>query len=49
MEQSAVDELVALLDLEPIEVNMFRGISPKVDRQRVRELVLDGRSVQELR
>jgi acyl-CoA thioesterase II len=30
-----VDELVALLDLEPIEVNIFRGRSPDDDRQRV--------------
>ena len=33
--QTAVDELVALLDLEPIEVNIFRGTSPPSDRQRV--------------
>jgi acyl-CoA thioesterase II len=33
--QPAVDDLVALLDLEPIEVNIFRGVSPDVDRQRV--------------
>src|SRR3954452_22499815 len=26
--QAEVDELVALLDLEPIEVNIFRGVSP---------------------
>jgi acyl-CoA thioesterase-2 len=30
-----VDALVALLDLEAIEVNIFRGISPDEDRQRV--------------
>jgi acyl-CoA thioesterase-2 len=35
MGQAAVDDLVNLLDLEAIEVNMFRGISPDVDRQRV--------------
>src|SRR6059058_1563242 len=35
MTQDAVDELCALLDLEPIEVNIFRGVSPKEDRQRV--------------
>ena len=33
--QSAVDELVELLDLETIEVNIFRGLSPDEDRQRV--------------
>ena len=32
---SAVDDLVALLDLEPIEVNLFRGRSPQVGWQRV--------------
>ena len=35
MAQGEVDELVALLDLEPIEVNIFRGLSPDEDRQRV--------------
>ena len=35
MSQEAVDALVKLLDLEPIEVNIFRGISPDEDRQRV--------------
>jgi acyl-CoA thioesterase-2 len=30
-----VDELVAVLDVEPIEVNIFRGISPDDKRQRV--------------
>lgn len=35
MSQSAVDDLIQLLDLEVIEVNLFRGISPKEDRQRV--------------
>ena len=35
MDQQAVDALVQLLDLEPIEVNMFRGQSPQEDRQRV--------------
>ena len=34
-EQSAVDDLDALLDLEVIEVNIFRGISPDENRQRV--------------
>ena len=33
--QSAVDGLVALLDLEQIEVDIFRGKSPQVARQRV--------------
>jgi len=35
MEQGAVDDLVALLDLEDIEVNVFRGLSPEIDLQRV--------------
>jgi acyl-CoA thioesterase-2 len=35
MPQEAVDGLVALLDLEPIEVNIFRGTSPDVKMQRV--------------
>ena len=35
MSQEAVDDLIQLLDLEPIEVNIFRGISPKEDRQRM--------------
>ena len=33
--QRAVDDLVALLDLEPIEVNFFRGHSADENRQRV--------------
>ena len=33
--QPAVDELIALLDLEAIEVNLFRGTSPDVEAQRV--------------
>ena len=33
--QSALDDLVALLDLEIIEVNIFRGVSPQENRQRV--------------
>jgi acyl-CoA thioesterase-2 len=32
---SALDDLVRLLDLEPIEVNIFRGLSPDENRQRV--------------
>ncbi len=35
MSQAAVDDLIELLDIEPIEVNIFRGVSPKDDRQRV--------------
>src|SRR3954469_19865045 len=35
MPQAQVDDLVALLDLEAIEVNIFRGVSPDEDRQRV--------------
>ncbi len=35
MDQPAVDALITLLDLEPIEVNIFRGQSPDEDRQRV--------------
>jgi acyl-CoA thioesterase-2 len=33
--QTAVDDLVKLLDLEAIEVNIFRGRSPDENRQRV--------------
>jgi len=33
--QAAVDALLTLLDLEPIEVNIFRGISPPSEQQRV--------------
>ena len=33
--QQAVDDLIELLDLEAIEVNIFRGTSPDVDAQRV--------------
>lgn len=35
MSQDVVDALVQLLDLEPIEVNIFRGVSPDEERQRV--------------
>jgi acyl-CoA thioesterase-2 len=35
VDQAAVDGLVELLDLEPIEVNIFRGVSPDDHRQRV--------------
>ena len=50
---AALDELVRLLDLEPIEVNLFRGRSPQDDRQRVfggqvagQALVAAGRTVE---
>lgn len=33
--QTDVDDLVALLDLESIEVNIFRGVSPDENRQRI--------------
>ena len=33
--QAALDNVVALLDLEAIEVNIFRGRSPDDDRQRI--------------
>ncbi|WP_420639824.1 acyl-CoA thioesterase [Candidatus Poriferisocius sp.] len=33
--QSEVDGLIELLDLEPIEKDIFRGVSPQEDRQRV--------------
>ncbi len=32
---SPLEKVVALLDLEDIEVNIFRGVSPEEDRQRV--------------
>jgi acyl-CoA thioesterase-2 len=48
----ALDELVALLDLEAIEVNIFRGVSPDEEGQRVfggqvagQALVAAGRTV----
>lgn len=50
---SALDRLVELLDLEEIEVNIFRGRSPQEDRQRVfggqvagQALVAAGRTVE---
>jgi acyl-CoA thioesterase-2 len=50
--QAALDDLVSLLDLEPIEVNIFRGRSPDENRQRVfggqvagQALVAAGRTV----
>jgi acyl-CoA thioesterase-2 len=33
--QNDVDDLVDLLDLEAIEVNIFRGVSPQENRQRI--------------
>ena len=51
-EKSPVDELIALLDLEKIEENIFRGLSPKDRSQRVfggqvlgQALVAAGRTV----
>jgi acyl-CoA thioesterase-2 len=50
---SALDRLVELLDLEELEVNIFRGRSPQEDRQRVfggqvagQALVAAGRTVE---
>ncbi|MGH8993365.1 MAG: acyl-CoA thioesterase II [Acidimicrobiia bacterium] len=50
---TALDDLVALLDLEPLEVNLFRGVSPDEERQRVfggqvagQALVAAGRTVE---
>jgi acyl-CoA thioesterase II len=50
----ALDELLALLELEVLEVNLFRGLSPDEDRQRVfggqvaaQALVAAGRTVVE--
>src|SRR5438552_13524252 len=49
---AALDELIDILDLEPIEVNIFRGRSPDEKRQRVfggqvagQALVAAGRTV----
>jgi len=49
---TALDELIALLELEPLEVNLFRGLSPDEERQRVfggqvagQALVAAGRTV----
>ncbi len=33
--QAALDAVLELLDIEPIEVNIFRGVQPDEDRQRV--------------
>jgi len=50
---SSLDFLVDLLDLEPIEVNIFRGIQPNEERQRVfggqvagQALIAAGRTVE---
>src|SRR4051812_510638 len=50
---AALDELLEILDLEPIEVNIFRGRSPDEQRQRVfggqvagQALVAAGRTVE---
>ena len=47
-----LDDLIALLELEPLEVNLFRGVEPDEDRQRVfggqvagQALVAAGRTV----
>jgi acyl-CoA thioesterase-2 len=32
---TAVEQLLSILDLEPLEVNLFRGRSPQVGWQRV--------------
>ena len=51
---NALDAVLDLLDLEPIEVNLFRGRSPQEDRQRVfggqvlsQALVAAGRTVED--
>src|SRR3989475_8396075 len=51
--QKPLDDLIALLDLEELEVNLFRGRSPDEDRQRVfggqvagQALVAAGRTVE---
>ena len=51
---AALDDLLALLELETLEVNLFRGVSPDEDRQRVfggqvaaQALVAAGRTVDE--
>ena len=52
--KEAVDEVLDLLDLEPIEVNLFRGVSPQDRWQRVfggqvigQALVASGRTVED--
>ena len=51
--QSALDQLVSILDLEELELNLFRGRTPKEDRVRVfggqvagQALVAAGRTVE---
>jgi acyl-CoA thioesterase-2 len=51
--QPALDRLIGLLDLEEIELNLFRGVSPEEDRQRVfggqvagQALVAAGRTIE---
>src|SRR5205823_14671135 len=51
---AALDELLDILDLEPIEVNIFRGLRPDEQRQRVfggqvagQALVAAGRTVED--
>lgn len=50
---TALDDLIALLELEPLEVNLFRGLSPQENRQRVfggqvagQALIAAGRTVE---
>lgn len=45
MEQAALDEVIRLLDLESIEVNIFRGQSPNEDRQRTFGGLVAGQSL----
>ena len=51
--QAALDQLVSVLDLEELELNLFRGRTPKEDRVRVfggqvagQALVATGRTVE---
>ena len=32
---TALQDLLAILDIEPLEVNLFRGVSPQTERRRV--------------
>ena len=52
--QTAVDDLLGMLDLEPLELNLFRGQQPDEERQRVfggqvagQALIAAGRTVEE--
>ena len=47
--QQALDELVRLLDLEVIEVNMFRGVSTDEERVRVFGGQVAGQALSSLR